>query len=81
MDLKPLTKYIQIKIRLRTTKSGIIVSSNELDDFADVIAVGPDVTKVKVGDTVLYNKFAGTVLETAFDRIVDEEDILAKIED
>lgn len=81
MDLKPLAKYVQIKIRLKTSKSGIVISSDDVDDLADVIAIGPDVTKVKVGDVVYYKKTAGTSLETKFDRILEEDDILAKIED
>ena len=81
MNLSPLADYVQIKIRTKVLKSGIIVSSDDMDEVADVIAVGPDVTKVKVGDAVFFDKFAGTILETKFDRIIKEDDILAKIED
>lgn len=81
MDLSPLEDYVQIKIRMKVSKSGIIVSSDDVDEIADVIAIGPKVTKVKVGDVVYYDKFAGTSLETKFDRIVKEGDLLAKIED
>jgi len=79
MEYKPLGDNVQIKIREKVLKFGIVITSDELEEFADVIAVGPDVKYVKEGDVVVYNKFAGTLLETKFDRILSEKDILAKV--
>lgn len=39
----------------KTTSSGIILRSSEEPDRAKVIAIGPDVDEVAVGDIVLLN--------------------------
>lgn len=78
MNYKPLSDYVQIRIEPKTSKTGIILSE-EPSETAKVIAVGPDVKEVSVGDEVFYSKFAGVMLETKFDRILQEKDILAKV--
>ncbi len=76
-----------------TTKSGIILtaSAKEKPQYADVIAVGPggmvdgkEVTmQVKVGDKVIYSKYAGTEvkLEDEEYMVVRQSDIVAIVED
>ncbi len=72
MSIKPLGDRVVIK-RLEaeeTTKSGIIVTgtAKERPQEAEVIAVGPGAIvdgkrtemEVKIGDKVLYSKYAGT---------------------
>ena len=76
-----------------TTKSGIILtaSAKEKPQYADVIAVGPggnvdgkEVTmQVKVGDRVIYSKYAGTEVKLGDDEyiVVKQSDIVAIVED
>ena len=94
MKLKPLADRVVIQ-SLETeevTKGGIILpgSAKEKPQMAEVIAVGPggvvegkEVTMyVKVGDKVIYSKYAGT--EVKLDKeefiIVRQNDILAVVE-
>ncbi len=72
MNIKPLFDRVVIKNveAEETTKSGIILTSSakEKPQMAEVLAVGPggkvdgkDVTmQVKVGQKVIYSKYAGT---------------------
>ena len=94
MNIKPLADRIVIKsVELEeTTKSGIILTSQakEKPQVAEVVAVGPggcvdgkEVTMyVKVGDRVIYSKYAGTEvkLDDAEYIIVRQNDILAVVE-
>ena len=79
MSIKPLGDRVVIK-RLEaeeTTKSGIIVTgtAKERPQEAEVVAVGPGAIvdgkrtemEVKIGDKVLYSKYAGT--EVKFETI------------
>ena len=94
MKLKPLADRVVIK-QLEAeekTKSGIVLptQSKEKPQEAEVVAVGPGATvdgkvvpmEVKVGDKVIYSKYAGT--EVKIDGveyiIVKESDILAIVE-
>lgn len=92
--IKPLGDRVVLK-RLEaeeTTKSGIVLTgaSKEKPQEAEVIAVGPggyiDGNKVemevKVGDKVLFSKYAGTEVKHAGEEviIVKQSDILAIVE-
>ena len=91
MKLVPLGDKVVLKQAEveETTKSGIILtaSAKEKPQYADVIAVGPggnidgkEVTmQVKVGDRVIYSKYAGTEVELDKESyiIVKQRDILA----
>ena len=58
----------------------IAADSAEKENFAEVIAVGPDVSSVKKGDIVFSDIYAGTVLfddDVTVYSIVTEDDILA----
>ena len=94
MTMKPLGDRVVIKNMEaeETTKGGIILTAaaKEKPLMAEVIAVGPGgvvdgkevVMNVKVGDQVIYSKYAGT--EVKLDGveyiIVKQSDILAIVE-
>ena len=75
-----------------TTKSGIVLPGQEKEkpQQAEVIAVGPGgmvdgkevKMEVKVGDKVIYSKYAGTEVKLEEEKfiIVKQSDILAVIE-
>ena len=94
MKLVPLTDRVVLKQcqAEETTKSGIILASaaQEKPMEAEVIAVGPGGVvegkevkmEVKVGDQVIYSKYAGTEVKLDEDEyiIVKQNDILAVIQ-
>ena len=92
--LQPMGDRVVIKpaAREETTRSGIVLpdTSKEKPQRGEVIAVGPGRTtddgtrvalEVKVGDTVLFAKYAGTEFKLDDDEllILSEKDILAVI--
>ena len=94
MSIKPLGDRVVIK-KLEaeeTTKSGIIVTgtAKERPQEAEVVAVGPGAIvdgkrtdmEVKIGDKVLYSKYAGTEVKLEDEEfiIVKQNDILAVVE-
>ncbi len=94
MKVKPLGDRVVIKsIEMEeTTKSGIVLpgSAKEKPQMAKVLAVGPggnvdgkEITmNVKVGDQVIYSKYAGTEVKIDGEEliIVRQQDILAVVE-
>ena len=94
MKLVPLGDKIVLKQleAEETTKSGIVLTgqAKEKPQEAEVIAVGPggnidgkEVTmQVKVGDKVIYSKYAGTDVELEGEKyiVVKQSDILAIVE-
>ena len=94
MKLVPLGDRVVLKQteKEETTKSGIILAakSQEKPVTAEVIAVGPggmvdgkEVTmQVKVGDQVIYSKYAGNEVKLDEEEyvIVKQSDILAIVE-
>lgn len=76
-----------------TTKSGIVLpgQAKEKPQQAEVVAVGPggmvdgkEVTmQVKVGDKVIYSKYAGTEVKLGEDEyiVVKQNDIVAIVEE
>ena len=94
MKLVPLGDRVVLK-QLEaetTTKSGIVLPGQEKEkpQQAEVIAVGPGgiidgkevKMEVKVGDKVIYSKYAGTEVKLEDEKfiIVKQNDILAVIE-
>jgi len=83
--LKPLADRVVMQAEQAEAKtaSGIYLpdKAQEKPKEAKVIAVGPDVKTVKVGDIVIYEEFAGTNVKIGQDEyaIVKEEKILAKV--
>jgi len=94
MNLKPLSDRVVIKqvAAEETTKSGIVLPGNakEKPQEAEVLAVGPGgmvdgkeiKMEVKVGDHVIYSKYAGTEIKLDGEElmIVKQSDILAVVE-
>jgi len=65
MNFKPLGDRVLVKVQEPETKtaSGIYIPDNASKDKptqAEVIAVGPEVSHVEVGDTVAYGQYART---------------------
>lgn len=95
MKLVPLGDRVVLKhlVAEETTKSGIVLpgQAKEKPQQAEVVAVGPggvvegkEVTMhVKVGDKVIYSKYAGTEvkLDDVEYMVVKQSDILAVVED
>ena len=94
MKLVPLGDRVVLKqlVAEETTKSGIVLpgQNKEKPQQAEVVAVGPGGTvdgkevkmEVKVGDNVIYSKYAGSDVKIEEDEfiIVKQSDILAVIE-
>lgn len=95
MKLVPLGDKVVLKQLLaeETTKSGIVLpgQAKEKPQQAEVIAVGPggvvdgkEITmQVKVGDKVIYSKYAGTEVKLGEEEyiVVKQNDIVAIVED
>ena len=95
MKLVPLGDRVVLKqlVAEETTKSGIVLpgQAKEKPQQAEVVAVGPggvvdgkEVTmQVKVGDKVIYSKYAGTDVKLGDDEyiVVKQNDIVAIVED
>jgi chaperonin GroES len=85
MNFKPLGDRLLVKTveEANTTASGIIIPDNakEKPNRAEVVAVGNEVEDVKVGDTVVYGKYAGTelVLEGSDYIVLELSDVLGVI--
>lgn len=94
MNIKPLGDRVVIK-KLEaeeTTKSGIVLTgtAKERPQEAEVVAVGIGAIvdgkrvemEVKVGDKVLYSKYAGSEVKVSGEEytILKQEDILAIVE-
>ncbi len=89
LNVKPLADRVIVKADSaeETTKSGLIIPDNakEKPQRGEVIAIGTgkvdEPLTVKVGDKVLYGKYAGTELTIEGDDylIMRESDILAVV--
>ena len=94
MKLTPLGDRVVLKqmVAEETTKSGIVLpgQNKEKPQQAEVVAVGPGgmvdgkeiAMVVKVGDQVIYSKYAGTEVKIDEEEyiIVKQSDILAVVE-
>ena len=94
MKLVPLGDRVVLKqlVAEETTKSGIVLpgQSKEKPQQAEVVAVGPGGVidgkeikmEVKVGDQVVYSKYAGSEIKLEDEEyiIVKQNDILAVIQ-
>lgn len=95
MKLVPLGDKVVLKQleAEETTKSGIVLpgQAQEKPQQAEIVAVGPggvvdgkEVTmQVKVGDKVIYSKYAGTDVKLGEEEfiVVKQNDIVAIVED
>lgn len=94
MRLVPLGDKVVLKqlVAEETTKSGIVIpgQAKEKPQQAEVVAVGPGgmvdgkevEMQVKVGQTVIYSKYAGTEVKLEEEEfiIVKQSDIVAIVE-
>ena len=85
MKLKPLADNLVLKATEaeETTASGIILAAatREKPAFFEVMAAGPDVKEIKVGDKVVVSKFVGgdIKLDGVEHKFVKLEDVLAVV--
>ena len=86
LDLKPIGERVII-LKKGTPKSiGLIVvpeTSREMEPTeGTVLAVGEDVTKVKIGDEVFFGRYSGFTFDRNGTKYVlcNEEDILCTID-
>ena len=83
--IKPLAdRVVAVREEAQTkTASGIFLPDNakEKPVLAQVVAVGPKVTQLKVGDKIVYKEYSTTELKIDGQEylIVKEEDVLATI--
>ncbi|MCX7988469.1 MAG: co-chaperone GroES [Thermodesulfovibrio sp.] len=87
MKIKPLKDRIVVKYsseELEKTPGGIYVPdvAKEKPQKGTVIEVGSEVKEVKVGDTVLFDKYAGSKIkiDDVEYLIIKEEEILGIVE-
>ena len=88
MKVKPLSDRVLVKLEKSETKSagGIIIpdTAQEKTQIGSVVEVGDDkeVIKVKAGQKVMYDKYAGTQVKIGGDEhlILKMADIMAVIE-
>ena len=88
MKVKPLADRVLVKTEKTESKtaSGIIIpeTAQETTQIAKVMAIGDDKEKIKVkaGDRVLYDKYAGTKIKVDGEEllILKASDIVAVIE-
>jgi chaperonin GroES len=87
MTIKPMGDRVLVKMEevQEKTAGGIFIpqTAQEKTQIAEVIAVGSDETiTVKVGDKVMYDKYAGTAVKAEGQEylILHMSDILAAIE-
>jgi chaperonin GroES len=83
--IKPLADRLVATREVAATKtaSGIYLPDNakEKPVLAKVVAIGPDVKGVKVGDRIVYKEYSTTELKIDGTEylIVKEEDVLATV--
>ena len=83
--IQPLFDQLQVEIEEAetVTSSGIILASNEdvRLEKATVLAIGPDVTVVQVGDEILFKAYSSDTIELDGVELsfVKEENVLAKV--
>jgi chaperonin GroES len=95
MKIRPLHDRVIVKRleEVRTTASGIVIpdTAAEKPDQGEVIAVGPGkkddngkviTLDVKVGDKVLFGKYAGQTVKVGGDEllVMREEDLMGVVE-
>ena len=94
MTIRPLSDRVVVKSvdSEETTKSGIVLpgTAKEKPQMAEVVAVGPggnvdgkEITmQVKVGDKVIYSKYAGNEVKLDGSEfvVIRQSDVLAVVE-
>lgn len=87
MIIKPLGKRVLIQEvkQEEITKSGIVLpgtASKEKPITGEVLAIGNEVSEVKVGEKVIYEKYTGTEVKDGDVEylLIDMKNILAVVE-
>ncbi len=87
MIIKPLGERILIQEvkQEEVTKSGIVLpgtASKEKPIIGEVLAVGDDVSEVKLGEKVIYEKYTGTEVKDGDVEylLIDMKNVLAIVE-
>lgn len=80
--IKPQGSKILIKVDEKTeTKSGIKIISNThiITEDAEILAIGPEVSKVKIGDRIMFKTWVLDQIKIGEEthHFLDEKDILA----
>jgi chaperonin GroES len=69
--MTPLNDYVVIERTTEDkTKSGIVLAESPEQDRGEVLAIGPNVKKVEVGQTVVFRKYSPEVI------VLDGKDML-----
>lgn len=79
--LQPLGKRILIKPIIEEKKPSFIIVKDETPQSHSVLAIGDDVTKVKVGDVIYIAAYSTAEIKYNEEKfqIVMEDNIIAKI--
>ncbi len=87
MIIKPLGKRVLIQEvkQEEVTKSGIVLpgtASKEKPIIGEILAIGNEVSEVKVGEKVIYEKYTGTEVKDGDIEylLIDMKNILAVVE-
>ena len=87
MKIRPLGERVLIKQTKQeeTTKSGIVLpdtASKEKPIIGEVTAIGEAIKEIKIGDKVIYEKYAGTEVKDNDDvyLLLEEKNVLAVVE-
>ena len=87
MKIRPLGERVLIKQTKQeeVTKSGIVLSdtvSKEKPIIGEVSAIGESIKEIKVGDKVIYEKYAGTEVKDNDETylLLEEKNVLAIVE-
>ena len=87
--IQPLNDFVLIKLpssepKESKTAFGLLLVNEKVDENKNrgiIEAVGENVTTIKIGDEILYEKWGGTVFEFDKDKfiLINAKSILAKI--
>ena len=87
MKIRPLGERVLIKQTKQeeTTKSGIVLpdtASKEKPIIGEVTAIGKAIKEIKIGDKVIYEKYAGTEVKDNDDvyLLLEVKNVLAVVE-
>ena len=87
MSFRPLGTRILVrrKEQMKETEGGIIIPDAYRDRATEgeILAIGEEVTKVKVDEEILFAKYAGSTIENQEDidlLVISESDVLGVIE-
>lgn len=81
MAMQPLTDRVLVEVEeaKKATASGILLQEDwkTLPPHGTILAVGPDVTQVKVGDKVIFERYAAVIMGERNQRMCQEKHIMA----